>query len=361
MIGVVLLLPSSSITIELDQMTTEDLRLLYFDATQGYLAPHVARCFLNSLELHRELWGWEPSQPVTVLLVDLSDRGNAAAGAVPRNLLMLEIAPLSFVYEIVSANERMNWLMNHELVHIAAVDQAAGRDRFWRKFFGGKVQPIAGQPGDHPLRLPDHAPRRRPALVPGGHRGLRRDLDGGRHGARPGRLGRDGLPLDGARRQPLLRPAWVWSPRAPRSTSRSRSTPISTAPASCPTWRYEYGPETVIEWVSRRDGSKAYFAAQFEHVYGKTLDEAWADWIAWEHEFQQANLEAIRQYPIDARRRTSRRRRWARCRARSSTPTGARSTPRSTTPGWSPTWARSRWRTARSRRSSTSRSPSSTP
>ena len=103
-VTVILLLASSSASIELDQMTTEELRLLYYEATQGYLAPHVARCFVNSLELHRELWGWEPSQPVTVLLVDLSDRGNAAAGAVPRNMLMLEIAPLSFVYEIVSAN-----------------------------------------------------------------------------------------------------------------------------------------------------------------------------------------------------------------------------------------------------------------
>jgi len=41
----------------------------------------------------------------------------------------------------------MNWLMNHELVHIAAADQASSGDRAWRKFFRGKVQPIPEQPG----------------------------------------------------------------------------------------------------------------------------------------------------------------------------------------------------------------------
>ena len=96
-LAVILVFASPVSSAQLDQMTTEELRLLYFEATQGYLAPHVARCFLNSLELHRELWGWEPTQPVTVILVDFSDRGNASAGAVPRNLLILEMAPLSFV------------------------------------------------------------------------------------------------------------------------------------------------------------------------------------------------------------------------------------------------------------------------
>ena len=137
-------LPASA---QLNQLLMEDMRLIYFDATQGYLAPHVARCFHNSFEFQREIWGWEPYDKTTVILVDMSDRGNASAGAVPRNLLMLDIAPLSFVYEIMSANERMNWLMNHELVHVATLDQSAGGDRFWRKAFAGKVQPIDEHPG----------------------------------------------------------------------------------------------------------------------------------------------------------------------------------------------------------------------
>ncbi len=36
--------------------------------------------------------------------------------------------------------------MNHELVHVATMDQAARRDRFFRRLFGGKVTPVHEQP-----------------------------------------------------------------------------------------------------------------------------------------------------------------------------------------------------------------------
>ena len=52
---------STPASAQLSQLMMEDMRLLYFDATQGYLAPHVARCFVNSFEFQREFWGWEPA------------------------------------------------------------------------------------------------------------------------------------------------------------------------------------------------------------------------------------------------------------------------------------------------------------
>jgi hypothetical protein len=114
-------------------MRVEELRLLQVDATQGGLVPHVAGTFVNSLAFHEQLWGWDPSEPVTVVLLDLTDRGSASAGVVPRKLLILDIAPLSFVYEIIAASERMNRLMNHELVHIVATDPATGESRVFLK------------------------------------------------------------------------------------------------------------------------------------------------------------------------------------------------------------------------------------
>ena len=42
---------------------------------------------------------------------------------------------------------------------------------------------------------------------------------------------------------------------------------------------YEYSPEHLVRWVGRKPGSKAYFAAQFKHVFGQTLNDAWNDWI----------------------------------------------------------------------------------
>ena len=33
-------------------------------------------------------------------------------------------------------------------------------------------------------------------------------------------------------------------------------------------------------------------------VFGASLGRVWDEWIEWEHQYQNANLETIRQYPI---------------------------------------------------------------
>src|SRR5512136_812763 len=99
---------------QLSTLETDQLRLVYFSPGQSYLAPHVARCFENSMGFHRRLLNYTPSEKVTVLLTDFGDVGNASATPVPRNGLTIGLAPLSFAYETITANERMNYLLNHE-------------------------------------------------------------------------------------------------------------------------------------------------------------------------------------------------------------------------------------------------------
>ena len=62
-----------------------------------------------------------------------------------------------------------------------------------------------------------------------------------------------------------------------------------------------YSPEQVIDWLSRPDDSRRYYASRFREVFGKALEESWDDWIAWEHDFQVANL------PVPGSRRPHRR------------------------------------------------------
>src|SRR5205085_9404586 len=101
---------------------------------------------LNSLAFQRRLFGLDPTEKVTVLLVDFSDAGNASATVVPRDAVTVQISPLSFEFETLAANERMNVIMNHELVHVATMDVPSGPDRMFRRLFGGKVEPIAEHP-----------------------------------------------------------------------------------------------------------------------------------------------------------------------------------------------------------------------
>jgi hypothetical protein len=60
---------------------------------------------------------------------------------------------------------------------------------------------------------------------------------------------------------------------------------------------YMYTPEKLLQWVTRTDGSKAYYASGFQQVYGMPLERAWQDWIGFEKDFQRKNLDTIRRYP----------------------------------------------------------------
>ena len=72
------------------------------------------------------------------------------------------------------------------------------------------------------------------------------------------------------------------------------------------TWlSYTYGPDKLLEWITRDENTRRYFAARFAQVYGMPLDEAWKRWIADEHRWQQANLQAIRKYPVTKPERIS--------------------------------------------------------
>ena len=81
---------------QLATIETDDLRLVYPDPSLTYLAPYVARCFESSLRFHKGLFQFEPWEPITVTLTDLSDIGRANAGALPRNNVNINVAPVAF-------------------------------------------------------------------------------------------------------------------------------------------------------------------------------------------------------------------------------------------------------------------------
>ena len=61
-----------------------------------------------------------------------------------------------------------------------------------------------------------------------------------------------------------------------------------------------HSPQAVVEWLKRGEDSEPYYAEQFAKVFGKPLETAWNEWIAWEHEFQAANLKSVRAVSADA-------------------------------------------------------------
>ena len=101
---------------------------------------------------------------------------------------------------------------------------------------------------------------------------------------------------------PISTIRWASSREASASTSSPAPTRTSTARASSRWLAYAYSPEKVVAWIRRDEGSERYYADQFQHVFGMPLEQAWQDWIAFEHEFQRQNLAEVRKFPITPHR-----------------------------------------------------------
>lgn len=286
---------------QLTQEQSPGLRVVYVDGTESYLVPHVTRTALNSLAFQKKLFGFDPATELTVVLLDLSDAGNAGATSVPSNLVRVQIAPLGFTFETLAANERMNTIMNHELVHVVTMDQAAGSDRMFRRLFGGKVMPIAEQPESI---LYFYLTTPRVAAPRWFHEGVAVFVDTWMAGGLGrGQSGYDEMVFRAMVRDnaPFYDPLGLVS----KGTDVDFQLEINSYlyGTRFMTWlARRYSPDKVIDWTARREGSRSYYARQFKQVFGVSLEEAWAQWIADERTFQLANLAAIRKYPITPHR-----------------------------------------------------------
>ena len=285
----------------LSYVLTKDMCLIFPDPTLSYLAPHAVRTFANSIAWQRRVFGWVPYEPTTVLLKDFSDYGNASAGASPRNAMTFDIAPLSHAFETYPASERMYSLMNHELVHVATMDMHAEQDRFWRRFFLGKVYPDGHNPESMLygyLTVPRFTVPR--WYLEGSAVFMETWMGGGLGRAQGGydEMVFRAMVRDGAR---FFDPLGLVS----RGTRIDVQVGVNAYLYGTRfiTWlAYAHGPEKVVRWLKRDEDSKRYYSDNFEHVFGMPLEKAWDDWIAFEHEFQRRNLAEVRKYPITAHR-----------------------------------------------------------
>jgi hypothetical protein len=281
----------------MDVIETDDVRLLYFDPFQTHLVPHVLRSFHNSYEFQRDVFKWQPLEKSTIILTDLSDYGNAGASASPYNGVSVYIAPASRTLETMPSSERIFMIMNHELVHVANMDAANSTDQRWRRFFGGKPR----QTDRHPetilynyLTTPRLSSPR--WYLEGAAVFMETWMSGGTGRAQ-------GAYDEMVFRSKVRDNAYFYSNLGIVSEGVAIDFQAGVNAYLYGTrfisyLAFEFSPQKVIEWLQRGEDSKRYYSKQFAAVFGKPLDEAWDDWIAFEREFQQENLAAVRQYPV---------------------------------------------------------------
>jgi hypothetical protein len=290
--------------IDLNALETKDLRLLYFDPAETYLTPYVARSFENSLVFQEKIWGWRPWDKTTVLLKDFSDYGNAAARASPNNAILVDIAPLSQTFETFSAGERFFTLMNHEPTHVATMDVWNNADAGWRRFFHGKPMPLQ----DHPESILYNYLATPRVNVP------RWYLEGSAVFMETWMAGGYGR-AQGAYDEMVFRAmvrddARFYTPLGLEAEGTAVDFQVGVNDYLYGTRFMSYlaltrSPDKLVQWLRRDEDSAPFYSAQFKKVFGAPLDVVWNQWIAWEHDFQRANLASVSQYPLTPLQRLS--------------------------------------------------------
>jgi hypothetical protein len=281
----------------LSKIETNDLELLYYDPLETYLTPYVSRAFENSLHAQETRFDWTPWDKKTrVYLTDLSDYGQASARSVPNDAVYIDIAPWTTIFETFTSGERFYTIMNHELVHVATLDDWNGTDARWRRFFHGKPSWTGDQPESilyNYLTTPRaNGPRwwREGSAVY-----FETWMSGG--------LGRAQGGYDEMVFRAMVRDnAKFFDPLGLESEGSKIDFQVGVneylyGERFFTYLAYTYSPEKVVAWLKRDKGSYGSYADQFEKVFGKPLDEGWADWIAFEHDFQRENLKALAKYP----------------------------------------------------------------
>lgn len=276
---------------------TEDLRLFYFLEEQDYIIEHLSRCFENAFQYHQRFFDYSPSEEVTIFFNDSDDYGYAGTTTIPNNWITLGIEPFEYVYDTCPTNERMNWVMNHELTHIVASDQAAGSDAFFRGLFFGKVSPTDEDPVSIIYSYLTNPRRYAPRWY---HEGIAVFMETWMAGG----IGRTLTGYDEMTFRAMVRDgSYFYGIVGLESEGTAKDFQIGQNSYLYGTrffsyLAYKHGPASVIDWVKRKPGSSQYFSRQFKKVFGRSLDTEWEHWITFEHEWQQTNLDSIRKYPV---------------------------------------------------------------
>lgn len=288
---------SSPLSAQFHTIETADLRLVYYTKTHEFLTPHVIRSFENSLRFHRRLFNYAPSEKVTLILQDFGDFAGGGANTVPFNLVGVGISPFSYAYETMPPIERMNMMMSHELVHIVTMDKPSPSDRFWRTVFAGKVAPVPEAPLSAVyayLTSPRwNSPR---WFIEGIAVFLETWMGGG--------LGRALGAYDEMVFRTMVRDSAYFYDVVGLESEGTKVDFQVGANSYLYGTRFishlalRHGPENVIRWFSQSDSSHGYFSSEFERVFGVSLDEEWARWIRFEHDWQRANLALLGEFPV---------------------------------------------------------------
>ena len=117
--------------------------LVHFPEDTEKLAERVAEI---AEDVHGKLTPdikWKPAKKTHIVILDWSDRMNAYASPLPRNVIRIyPVGPGLSELELMFTDDWLRMLVTHEYVHTLTLDMAAGLPGFFRKIFGRSMATV---------------------------------------------------------------------------------------------------------------------------------------------------------------------------------------------------------------------------
>ncbi len=294
---ILFLFTAENLNAQLYKLETPHSKIIYWGKSYNYMIPHVGATLESAYRFHKKYWDYNTDEKVSVFLNDFNDVGNGGTMTIPRDMLMINVAPFDFTFDIMPANERFQWLMNHELTHLVMADKSIGSDNFFRSMFGGKV----ATDNENPLSmLYSYITSPRWYSPRWYHEGIAVYMETWMSGGL-GRVlgGYDEMVF----RSMTKENAYFYRPIGLQTEGTTIDFQVGVNAYLYGT-RFvsylssTYGVDKVKQFYKRDSESSKFYANQFENVFGKNVVDTWDEWVEAEKEFQNKNLEKINTYPL---------------------------------------------------------------
>ena len=251
-----------------------------------------------------EIFGYVPEDKIIINTYDVSDYGFAATSTTPQNFIRLEIEPMEPGYEVVPYNDRIQWLISHELVHVFVNDAQVGAESFFRKVFG-KVPPEKTQPLSAFYGVLTNFNRYTPRWHQEAIAVFFETWFSGGYGR-----------LLGSFDEMYFRSLVFAGKQFPSQLDIETLLSHNTIYLENIFYIYGarfiaylsiiYGEEKVLDWFRTKEGD-AYrgFEGKFEKVFKEEFNKAWSDFISYETKFEKQNIEILQKAELTRVRKIS--------------------------------------------------------
>ena len=282
---------------------SKHFKIIYKPAHE-YIVNHILNSAEKALQRLEWIFKYKPSGKIIINTMDVADYGYGRATSVPENYISLVIEPFENSYENLPYNERFQWLLNHELVHIIVNDQASKAESFNRAIFS-KVQPERTHPISTFFSLLTNFSRFTPRWHQEGIAVFMETWLSGGFGRILGNFDEmyfRTMVLDKQKFPNTLELDAVYS-----HNSFLLANLFYLYGARFTTYlSLEYGVERLVKWYKIEDGDfYTNYEQKFKSIFGLDFSKAWQNFIKHEKVFQERNIAKLRSHKVTKERKLS--------------------------------------------------------